>query len=82
MANNVGITVPGSISDQKFSQSNWFETEPETEVIVLQLIGQVENVEVVAPITVKHKPKCITCGKLNRATSKFCSACGTSLSLI
>jgi len=46
------------------------------------LLGETpENKPVIAPITVKEKPKCQTCGKQNKATSNFCSACGTSLTI-
>ena len=76
-----GITVPGSKSDQKFVEGAWFETEQESVVFVFQLVGKISNQEVVNPITVDVKPTCITCGKLNRATNKFCSECGTSLIL-
>jgi hypothetical protein len=33
------------------------------------------------PVTVKQKPKCVTCGKLNKANAKFCSECGTALEI-
>jgi hypothetical protein len=80
---DAGITVPGSVSDQKFQSVNSFPTETETHVIVLQLLGQTEdNVQVVKPVTVKAKPKCSTCGRTNKATAKFCTECGTSLTIV
>lgn len=81
--NNVdGITVAGSYSKQQFATGDWFQTENESTVITFQLVGELKNNEpVLKPITVDIKPKCITCGKLNRATNKFCSECGTSLIL-
>jgi len=80
--NDVGITVPGSESNQAFITESRFPTETETHVIILQLFGQTkDNAQVVKPVTVKRKQKCITCGKLNKATSKFCSECGTSLNI-
>ena len=81
--NDAGITVPGSISDQEFHTTNWFPTESETHVVILQMLGQTEdNRQVVKPVTVKAKPKCSTCGRTNRATAKFCTECGTSLTIV
>lgn len=78
--NDAGITVPGSKSDQKFSTAKWFPTESETHTIVLKLLGETpDNKPIVKPVTVKHKPECKICGKLNKATNKFCSECGASL---
>jgi hypothetical protein len=76
-----GITVPGSESNSQFVHAEDFPLEKTSQVIVLQLIGQVEDVCIKKPITVDVKPKCVTCGKMNRATSKFCSECGTSLKI-
>lgn len=77
-----GITVPGSKSDQKFVTASWFATEPEKHNIILKLLGETEdNKAIREPITVKKKPKCVTCGKQNKATAKFCSECGTALEI-
>ena len=81
--NDAGITVPGSISNQKFTTVSSFPLSPEKHSIVLKMLGETEQkIEVKAPITVKHKPKCVTCGKLNKHTNKFCSECGTSLTIV
>ncbi len=80
--NDVGITVPGSKSEQKFSTASWFATETEKHTIVLKLLGETpDNKEVRQPVTTKHKPKCVTCGKQNKATAKFCTECGTALEI-
>lgn len=77
-----GITVPGSKSDQKFVTASWFATETEKHNIILKLLGETEdNKAIREPITVKKKPKCVTCGKQNKATAKFCSECGTALEI-
>jgi hypothetical protein len=76
-----GITVPGAISNQKFSIGAWFPTDGVKHVMVLQMLGEVEGQQVKAPVTVKHKPQCTSCGKLNKANAKFCSECGTGLVL-
>jgi len=83
LQNDAGITVPGSVSDQKFTTGDWFPTEAKTHVIVLQMLGQTEdNKQVTKPVTVKAKPKCTTCGRTNKATAKFCTECGTSLTIV
>ena len=79
---DVGITVPGSKVEQKFTTVFGFLSEANSNTIILRLVGVVGNVEVTKPITVAHKPECVTCGKLNKANSKFCSDCGTALHLL
>jgi hypothetical protein len=77
-----GITVAGSKSEQKFVTASWFATESEKHNIILKLLGETPDNEAIRkPITVKAKPKCVTCGKQNKATAKFCSECGTALEI-
>ena len=79
---DVGITVPGSKSDQKFTTVNGFPLQTEKHSIILHLLGETEdNKPVRAPVLVKHKQKCETCATLNKATSKFCHKCGTHLEI-
>lgn len=81
--NDVGITVPGSISDQQFKTASWFPTETETHVVVLKILGETkDNVKVKKAVTVRAKPKCETCNRTNKATAKFCTECGTSLNIV
>lgn len=81
--NDAGITVPGSVSDQHFTTVASFPTEDETHVIVLKLLGETEdNRRVKKAVTVKSKPKCTTCGHVNAPTAKFCTECGTSLTIV
>lgn len=81
-ANDVGITVPGSKSTQSFVTTVMGEMESEKHSIVLKLLGETpDNKPVAKPVTVKHKPKCITCGKQNKAHAKFCTECGTALEI-
>lgn len=78
-----GITVPGQVIDQQFTTVNNFKPAKEEYVIVLQLRGQTEQGTVVKKtVDVKTKPQCTTCGHKNKATSKFCSECGTSLTIV
>lgn len=80
--NDTGITVPGSKVDQKFTTVYGFVAESTSDVIVIRMVGEVGSVKVEKPLTVKSKPKCVTCGRLNKSSSSFCSACGTSLDLV
>lgn len=80
--NDVGITVPGSKSTQKFTEVTLGGLDPEKYTIVLKLLGEtVDNKPVVNPVTIEHKPVCTTCGKKNKATANFCAACGTALAV-
>lgn len=81
-ANDVGITVPGAKVEQKFTPVHGFKSELNSSIIVLRLVGVVGEVEVAKPITVAHKPECVTCGRINKASFKFCTSCGTSLILL
>lgn len=81
--NTAGITVPGSKVEQKFQTVYGFNEENVSQVIILRLVGKTEKDEkVVKAVTVKMKPKCTTCGHLNKANAKFCSDCGTALNLL
>lgn len=81
--NDAGVTVPGSISNQAFHDAAWFPKEEQSFVIVLKLLGTNEKgVVVVKPVTVKQKPTCVSCGHVNKAASKFCTECGTSLEIV
>ena len=80
-AQQPGITVPGSHSDQRFQESSWFPVRAERHALVLRLLGFDGQEPVVNPVTVKMKPRCVTCGRNNRATSKFCTECGTALEI-
>jgi hypothetical protein len=80
--NDVGITVPGSKSTQSFTTTYMNAMEPEKFSIVLKLLGETDdNKPVLKPVTTKHKPKCVTCCKQNKATAKFCAECGTALEI-
>lgn len=81
--NDAGITVPGSKVEQKFQTVYGFDAETVSHVIILRLAGKTANdVEITKAVTVKTKQKCVTCGHVNKASSKFCSDCGTALELL
>ena len=80
--NDAGITVAGSKSDQKFQTVMGFATDGTKHNIVLKLLGETpDNKPVVKEVTVKHKPKCTTCGRQNKHNAKFCVECGTALEI-
>jgi len=80
--NDVGITVPGSKSEQKFQTAYIGTLDPQKHNMIIRLLGETpDNKPVEKPVTVKSKQKCDTCGHLNRATANFCTKCGTSLKL-
>lgn len=80
--NDTGITVPGSKSEQKFQTTTLGALDPTKHSIVLKLLGETpDNEPVRKPVTVKHKPRCVTCDKLNKANAKFCQECGTALEI-
>ena len=80
--NEVGITVPGSKSTQKFSTVTMGLMEAEKHSMVIKLLGETpDNKPVLKPVTVERKPECVTCGKKNKAHAKFCVECGTALEI-
>lgn len=79
---DVGITVAGAQSSQKFSIGEHFPLETVSHVIVLQLRGVVGDKKVTRAVTVKSKNKCTSCGFPGKSAQKFCSKCGTALEII
>jgi hypothetical protein len=74
-----GITVRGSEIHQQFYNGYIDDLESEIHTIVLKLVGYNNGVEVCKPIYTSEKIQCLTCGKFNSSSSKFCSECGTFL---
>lgn len=83
-ANEAGITVPGSLSNQQFHVVASFPVEDEKHVIILKLLGETGKGKAVKQaVTVKHTQTCTTCGTRNRGKlASFCRECGTALSVI
>jgi hypothetical protein len=78
--NEDGITVEGSVVNQKFATTHVRNLEKTKHTIVLQLKGSNSRGEkVVKPILTRKATKCNTCGRQNKTSSKFCSDCGTCL---
>jgi hypothetical protein len=83
VTNDVGITVPGSISNQLFHTTASFLTESASYAIVIRLLGVTEQkTPVKTAVTVKSKPRCVTCKHQNKSSAKFCTECGTSLLIV
>jgi hypothetical protein len=80
-ANDAGITVPGSLSNQQFSVVASFPVEDEKHVIILKLLGETGKGKAIKQaVTVKHSQTCVTCGTRNRGKlAQFCRDCGTAL---
>jgi hypothetical protein len=75
-----GITVKGSISEQKFQHGYIGALEEQTHVITLQLKGITDqNAPVQKPLTTKMKCKCETCGAVYRGFPAYCNKCGTAI---
>lgn len=82
MYNDSGITVSGSKSTQKFGTTYMGAMDPEKFSMIIKLLGETpDNKPVLKPVTVKSKPKCVTCGTQNKATAHFCTKCGTALEI-
>ena len=80
---NIGITVPGSVSSQQFVTVDDFATEQEEYVLILRLVGEIgTGVPIAAPVTVKVKKQCESCGTIAKSTAKFCANCGTYLTAV
>lgn len=77
-----GITVPGTESNQRFMPVGSFPTEQQKHIIVLRLFGKVGKEEIRQAVEVSRNLECQTCGKSNRSSCKYCSECGTALTLI
>jgi hypothetical protein len=82
LVSDVGITVPGSKVEQKFHNVYGFNSEVNSNVIVLRLSGRTGDVQVSLPVTVKSKNICSTCSHTNKGNARFCNQCGTSLELV
>jgi hypothetical protein len=81
--NEAGITAPGSVSDQQFHEAGYIPLEFTKHSMVFQILGETEdNRAIREAVTVKHKPRCVSCGTINRHNAKFCSECGTSLQVV
>lgn len=77
-----GITVPGSVSNQRFTEVAGFPTDGVKHSMVLKLAGDIGQNVVTAPITVKTKLICAVCDTVNQVDAKFCRECGAALHIV
>jgi hypothetical protein len=78
--NDRGITVAGSVVNQKFGTTHVGRLDPGTFSIVFQLKGEkTDGVKVASPILTRAKISCPTCGTKNSSGNKFCPECSTCL---
>lgn len=81
--NNVGITAPGSVSDQQFITVSSFPLDPMRHAIIFRLLGKADGGRrVTQSYTTKTRATCITCRTKNASGARFCTTCGTSLQII
>lgn len=80
--NEAGVTSAGSISEQQFKTVSDIVGDGVKHVMVLKLLGEIGQAKVQEAVTVKHKPVCDGCGKINKITNRFCSECGSSLDIV
>ena len=76
-----GITVKGSEINQQFRYASIGELEP-SEVVIIRIKGIDSSPNAVAqpaPLTVKSKLICSSCGRSHKSSCKYCSNCGTYL---
>lgn len=82
VTNDQGITVEGEDSYQSFKYGNIGELEHESHVIIIKLKGVTEdNKHISKPLEVKDKIRCKYCGKKSKSDKRFCSSCGSRLTL-
>jgi len=75
-----GITVKGKDIGQQYVYGTIGSLEHEVHTIVLHLMGtNRSNKTITRPITIKTKFKCVTCGRKNKSSNKYCYNCGTYL---
>ena len=79
VSNDPGITVEGSATNQAFKQGYIGSLETKSHTMVFQLKGITENEVVEAPITVKTKKQCPSCGKKYKSSFEYCPQDGTFL---
>lgn len=76
-----GITVRGSEKDEQYRTGYIGTLEPNKHVMIIRLKGtsKVVGEKVIAPIEVKTKVQCPTCGMMAKSGMRYCSNCGTCL---
>jgi hypothetical protein len=76
-----GITVKGSVSTQKFTETFTQELDGQKHVIILRLKGVAGEKKVEKPVVISTKLKCEICGRVSGGSNAYCPGCGTALSV-
>ncbi len=79
VSSDPGITVEGSNTKQTFQSGYIGVLESTKHTMIFQLRGLVETEEVAAPVTVKSKKQCPSCGKKWKSIFEYCPNDGTFL---
>ena len=76
-----GITVKGEDINQQYRTGYIGVLEPNKHTMIIRLKGtsKVAGERVVAPVEVRTKVQCPTCGIMAKSGMKFCSNCGTNI---
>jgi hypothetical protein len=76
-----GITVKGQELDHQYRTGYIGVLEPNKHTMIIRLKGTavVAGEKVVAPVEVKTKVQCTTCGIMTKSGMKYCSNCGTNI---
>lgn len=76
-----GITVKGTEVAQDYVYGDIGTLESTSHTIIIRLKGRIykKNKAVKKPLTVRNKIQCVTCGRKNKSSNKFCYNCGTCL---
>jgi hypothetical protein len=76
-----GITVRGREIDQQYRTGYIGTLEPNKHVMIIRLKGtaEVAGEKVIAPVEVKTKIQCPTCGIMAKSGNRYCSNCGTNI---
>jgi len=76
-----GITVHGREIDQQYHTGYIGQLEPNKHTMIIRLKGtaKVAGEKVIAPVEVKSKVQCPTCGIMAKSGMRYCSNCGTCL---
>ena len=79
---DVGITVPGSMSNQQFHSVPTMALQAWKHHMVLRLVGIQDGQYVSKTVNTRDKLRCATCGHSSKSSARFCAQCGTALNLI
>lgn len=74
-----GITVAGSETSQKFSETHVGSIEDKNSIVIKLKGTTSNNLKVTRPLTVKTKIECPTCGTKSKSNIKYCPECGTNI---